>query len=81
MPAVAVWENRTGAPTHEGGDARPEWGGHSDSKELIEKIHKEVAELNRLRNVRIDTIAFRDANLEFMKKLAKDNGGQCTALK
>ena len=40
-----------------------------------------MAELNRLRNVRIDTIGFRDANMEFMRKLAKDNGGTCTELK
>jgi hypothetical protein len=70
-----------GAPTHEGGEAREEWGGHRDSKEVIERIHKEVTELNRLRNVRINTIGFKDANVEFMKKLAKDNGGSCTELK
>ncbi len=70
-----------GAPTHEGGQACEEWGGHRDSKELIEKIHKEVAELNRLRGVCIDTIGFKDANMDFMRKLAKDNGGNCIELK
>lgn len=70
-----------GAPTHEGGEAREEWGGHSDSKEVIARIYTEVAELNRLRNVRIDTIGFSTANFEFMRKLAAENGGQCTELK
>jgi uncharacterized protein YegL len=70
-----------GAPTHIGDEPREEWGGHSDSKELIAKIYKEVAELNRLRNVRINTIGFKDANMEFMRKLAKDNGGTCKELK
>jgi hypothetical protein len=70
-----------GAPTHEGGDACEEWGGHRDSKELIERIYKEVAELNRLRGVCIDTIGFKDANMDFMRKLAKDNGGTCVELK
>lgn len=70
-----------GAPTHEGGEPRVEWDGHRDSKEIIEKIHQEVAELNRLHNVRIDTIGFSTANMKFMRKLAEDNGGTCTALK
>lgn len=70
-----------GAPTHEGGQAREEWGGHKDSRQLIEKIHAEVAQLNRIRKVRIDTIGFSSANFGFMKKLAADNGGTCTALK
>jgi hypothetical protein len=70
-----------GAPTHEGGQACEEWDGHRDSKEIIERIHKEVAELNRLRGVCIDTIGFKDANMDFMRKLAKDNGGTCVELK
>jgi hypothetical protein len=70
-----------GAPTHIGDEPREEWGGHSDSKELIEKIYKEVTELNRLRGVIIDTIGFKDANMDFMRKLAKDNGGNCIELK
>jgi uncharacterized protein YegL len=69
-----------GAPTHEGGEACEEWGGHRDSKEIIGRIYQEVAELNRMRNVRIDTVGFRDANFEFMRKLAADNGGSCIEL-
>jgi len=70
-----------GAPTHMGGDATEEWGGHEDSRELIKKIYDEVAELNRMRNVRIDTIGFSTANFDFMRKLAADNGGSCVELK
>jgi hypothetical protein len=64
-----------GAPTHEGGEGREDWDGHKDSKEIIERIYKEIEELNRTRQVRIDTFGFPSANLEFMRKLAERNGG------
>lgn len=70
-----------GAPTHEGGEGREEWGGHKDSKEIIERIYKEVEELNRTRHIRIDTFGFPDANFEFMKKLAERNDGVFSKIK
>jgi hypothetical protein len=70
-----------GAPTHEGGEARPEWDGHKDSKEVIERIYKEVKQLNSIRRVRIDTFGFPDANFEFMKKLAEENDGVFSKIK
>jgi hypothetical protein len=64
-----------GAPTHLGGEGREEWGGHQDSKAIIESIYKWVAENNKFRKVTIHTLGFRQANFEFMKKLAEDNNG------
>jgi hypothetical protein len=70
-----------GAPTHEGGEGREEWGGHKDSKEIIERIYKEVEEQNSTRRIRIDTFGFPGANFEFMKKLAEKNSGVFNEIK
>lgn len=66
-----------GAPTHLGGEGREEWGGHQDSKAIIESIHKWLAENNKFRKVTIHTLGFEGANFEFMKKLAEENNGTC----
>jgi hypothetical protein len=66
-----------GAPTHLGGEGTVEWGGHQDSKAIIEAIYKWVAENNKFRKVTIHTLGFEGANFEFMKKLAQDNNGIC----
>jgi hypothetical protein len=64
-----------GAPTHLGGEGREEWGGHQDSKAIIESIYKWMAENNKFRKITIHTLGFKEANFEFMKKLAEDNNG------
>jgi hypothetical protein len=64
-----------GAPTHLGGVGREEWGGHQDSKVIIESIYKWIEENNKFRKVTIHTLGFEGANVEFMKKLAGDNNG------
>jgi len=70
-----------GAPTHIGGDAKPEWGGHEDSKALIAQILAWVRKHNRLRKVTIHCLGFEEANFEFLKRLAHENNGTCKAIR
>lgn len=67
-----------GAPTHLGsaGPGLPE-----DSTELIRQIHARVAELNFLRGVRIFTLGFKDAEIDFLEKLAADHLGRCVEIR
>ncbi|HVR75790.1 MAG TPA: VWA domain-containing protein [Planctomycetota bacterium] len=63
-----------GAPTHIGtitGGRLPE-----DAHDLIRAIHERVEELNFLRGVRVFTLGFKDAEVNFLKKLAADNQGR-----
>jgi len=69
-----------GAPTHIGGDAKPEWGGHQDSKALIAHILEWVRKHNRLRKITIHCLGFEEANFEFLKRLAAENNGTCKAI-
>ena len=70
-----------GAPTHIGGDAKPEWGGHEDSKALIAQILAWVRKHNRLRKITIHCLGFEEANFEFLKQLARENNGTCKAIR
>lgn len=72
-PAVdTIYLITDGAPTHVGsrGPEKPR-----DADDLIRAIHKRVKVLNFLRDVRIFTIGFPDAEEEFLRKLADDNSG------
>jgi len=69
-----------GAPTHIGGDAKPEWGGHEDSKALIAQILEWVRKHNRLRKITIHCLGFEEANFDFLKQLARENNGTCKAI-
>ena len=70
-----------GAPTHVGGDAKPEWGGHEDSMALIAQILTWVRKHNRLRKITIHCLGFEEANFEFLKQLARENNGICKAIR
>lgn len=69
-----------GAPTHIGGPAKAEWGGHEDSKTLIAHILEWVRKNNRLRKITIHCLGFEEANFDFLKKLAAENNGTCRAI-
>jgi hypothetical protein len=58
-----------GTPTHEGGEIP------GDTEAIIEEIYRMVPELDIYRRVRIHTLGFRDANVEFMERLAEMTGG------
>ncbi|MBN1442929.1 MAG: VWA domain-containing protein [Planctomycetes bacterium] len=64
-----------GAPTHVGGTTDSS-SLPPDARDLIEKIHGRVAELNFLRGVRIFCLGFRGAEEKFLEKLSVDHGGQ-----
>ena len=70
-----------GAPTHIGGDAKPEWGGHEDSMALIKEILEWVRKENRFRKVTIHTFGFMGANFEFLQELSRENNGKFTDVK
>ncbi|MCI0651774.1 MAG: VWA domain-containing protein [Planctomycetes bacterium] len=61
-----------GAPTHVGtsGPGLP-----PDAKELMDRIVKDTAARNYLRGVRLFALGFKEAEEEFLKKLAKENDG------
>ncbi len=62
-----------GAPTHVGGTGKQL---PRDSNELMQSILRRVRSLNFLRQVRVFTLGFRDAEERFLKRLARDNGGK-----
>lgn len=64
-----------GAPTHLGGDAKPEWNGHQDSMQIIEAIYAWLEKENKFRKIKIHTLGFSGANFEFMQKLSQMTGG------
>lgn len=67
-----------GAPTHIGttGPGLPE-----DARELMATIHEEIKIANYLRNIRIFTLGFQGAEIEFLKKLSAENGGSFVEIK
>ncbi|MEM7233652.1 MAG: VWA domain-containing protein, partial [Planctomycetota bacterium] len=66
-----------GAPTHVGttGPGLPE-----DAPGLMAEIHRRVKVLNFLRDVRVFCLGFKGAEVDFLKKLAKDNKGKFVAI-
>jgi len=70
-----------GAPTHVGGDAKPEWDGHQDSRVLIAEILDWVRKENQFRKITIHTLGFITANFEFLKKLSAENNGKFEEIK
>ena len=67
-----------GAPTHVGNSVPGQLP--DDSPHLIREIHERVGELNFLRGVRIFTLGFKEANEEFLQKLAGENAGTYVAI-
>ncbi len=64
-----------GTPTTK--DGKPVPATDPDPKnESLEKIYEEVKQLNRLRKVVINTLAFQGAYKPFMTRLAQDSGGK-----
>jgi hypothetical protein len=70
-----------GAPTHMGGDAKPEWNGHQDSQMIIESIYGWLDKENKFRKVTIHTLGFTGANFEFMEELSKRTNGKFREIK
>jgi uncharacterized protein YegL len=70
-----------GAPTHAGGDAKPEWNGHQDSQLIIKQIFSWLEKENKFRKIVIHTLGFSGANFEFMQELAKKTGGTFREIK
>ncbi|MCX7703462.1 MAG: VWA domain-containing protein [Planctomycetota bacterium] len=70
-----------GAPTHAGGEAKPEWDGHQDSRALIAHILEWVRKENLFRKITIHTLGFISANFEFLKKLSAENNGKFEEIK
>ena len=63
-----------GAPTSKDGQALPPTG-QKPEDESMEKIYERVKQLNRLRRIKIHTLAFEGAYKPFMTRLAADNQG------
>lgn len=70
-----------GAPTHMGGDAKPEWNGHQDSQSIIDQIFGWLEKENKFRRMKIHTLGFMGANFEFMQRLSKETGGTFREIK
>ena len=78
-PAVdTIYLITDGAPTHVGsqGPGLPE-----DSRQLMGLIHEEVRTLNFLRDVRIFTLGFHGAEVDFLEKLATEHRGRFVAIR
>lgn len=64
-----------GAPTHMGGPGKAEWGGHQDSRAIIDSIFSWLETANKFRKVTIHSLGFSGANFEFMQRLARESNG------
>lgn len=68
-----------GAPTHVGSQGRP--GLPSDARRIMQQILGDVRAWNYLRQVRIFTLGFEGAYIEFLKQLSREHFGEYHTIK